>query len=151
MAPGRYTELFFLDEATALSAGHRPCFECRRLPAVQFATLWNATHDLPGRASVATMDTQLHRERVGADGTKPVWSAAVTDLPDATVVRWPLVGTTTVGMLLAGRLHPWSMAGYGRAFAVPAATVVEVLTPKSIVTVLGAGYVPVLHSTALNA
>jgi hypothetical protein len=150
MAPNRYTELFFLDEATALSAGHRPCFECRRDAAMQFATLWNAARNLPGRAAVVTMDEQLHRERVAADGRKPVWAARAADLPDATFVRWPEAGLNGVGMLQSGRFRAWSLAGYGPLGAIPAKTTLDVLTPQSIVTVLGAGYRPVLHWTALD-
>jgi hypothetical protein len=146
MAPNRYTELFFLDEATALSAGHRPCFECRRDAAVRFATLWNASCGLPGRAAADAMDGQLHRERVSATGSKVVWTADAGDLPDATFVRWRQDGQEQSGMLWAGQLRPWSEAGYGAAQSVPRGAV-DVLTPKSIVTVLGAGYVPVLHSS----
>ena len=148
MAPNRYTEMFFLDEATALSAGHRPCFECRRDAAVQFATLWNAVRHLPDRAVAATLDDQLHRERLTALGTKPVWQAAAADLPDATFVRLNWNGKIEVGMLLAQQFRPWSLFGYGPAMPVPAHTELDVLTPKSIVTVLGAGYRPVLHYTA---
>jgi hypothetical protein len=153
MAPNRYTELFFLDEATALSAGHRPCFECRREAAMQFATLWNATRELPGRAAAGDMDDQLHRERVSAQGAKPVWTAHCRDLPNAVFVRWPHApaGVPPVtGMLLAGRIHPWSFNGYGAALPVAPDIPLEVLTPPSSVRVLGAGYLPVLHSSALN-
>jgi hypothetical protein len=143
--------LFFLDEATALSAGHRPCFECRRDAAMQFATLWNATTQLPGRAAAGDMDEQLHRERV-EQGGKPVWTARSRDLPDATFVRWQRVpsGTpATMGILLAGCFRAWSFEGYGVAYPLHPDTVLEVLTPPSIVRVLGAGYVPVLHPSAL--
>jgi hypothetical protein len=158
MAPNRYTELFFLDEATALSAGHRPCFECRREAAVQFATLWNKTKNLPGRAAAGEMDEQLQRERVGRAGNKLTWTARWPDLPDATFVRWqptaisPTASTPTtsikaVGMLCGKWFHPWTPAGYGLPVTIPSAAELEVLTPKSIVTVLGAGYAPVLHSS----
>jgi hypothetical protein len=148
MAPNRYTELFFLDEATALSAGHRPCFECRREAATQFATLWNAARGLPGRAAALAMDVQLHGERVASTGAKRTWLAPSADLPDATFVRWAQAGSPQIGMLLAQRFRPWSFAGYGAALDLPADAALEVLTPKSIVTVLGAGYRPVLHSSA---
>jgi hypothetical protein len=148
MAPNRYTEMFFLDEATALSAGHRPCFECRRDAAMQFATLWNAVRQLPGRAMVAAMDDQLHRERLTPNGAKPVWQATVTDLPDATFVRWNRNNSAVVGMLMSRQFRPWSLRGYGPAMPVKRDTSLDVLTPKSIVTVLGAGYTPVLHCSA---
>lgn len=151
MAPNRYTELFFLDEATALSAGHRPCFECRREAAMHFATLWNATQNLPGRATAGDMDDQLQRERMSAAGEKPIWKARRKDLPDATFVRWqraPAGQPPMTGMLLAGRFHPWSFDGYSAALPISPDTVLEVLTPPSIVRLLGAGYLPVLHSSA---
>jgi hypothetical protein len=147
MAPNRYTELFFLDEATALSAGHRPCFECRREAATQFATLWNAARGLPGRAAAPDMDDQLQSERVSLTGAKRVWRAQIANLPDATFVRWQRAGSALSGMLLAQQFRPWSFAGYGAALQLPADAMVEVLTSKAIVTVLGAGYRPVLHSS----
>jgi hypothetical protein len=148
MAANRYTELFFLDEATALSAGHRPCFECRREAALQFAILWNAARGLPGRAAAPDMDDRLHGERVSSTGAKRIWLASSADLPDATFVRWAQAGRRQIGMLLARQFRPWSFAGYGPALKLPAGTALEVLTPQSIVTVLGAGYRPVLHSSA---
>jgi hypothetical protein len=153
MVPNRYTELFFLDEATALSAGHRPCFECRREAAMQFATLWNGTRGLPGRAAAGDMDDQLHRDRVSAQGTRPVWTARCRDLPDAAFVRWPQApaGSPMVGLLRAGRFYSWSFDGYGAALLIAPDTLLEVLTPKSIVAILGAGYRPVLHASALGA
>jgi hypothetical protein len=151
MAPNRYTELFFLDEATALSAGHRPCFECRREAAMQFATLWNAKIERSGRAVAGDMDEQLHRERVGRGG-KPVWTARRSHLPDATIVRWqqgPSGSSPTMGILLAGRFRAWSFEGYAVPCPIGPDIVLDVLTPPSIVRVLGAGYLPVLHPSAL--
>jgi hypothetical protein len=171
MAPNRYTELFFLDEATALSAGHRPCFECRRDAAMHFATLWNTVRGLPGRAAAPLMDEQLHQERirepVGAAGRGPVWTTRCGDLPDFTFVRWPhalsqpgppdaspdatedaLDHVPFPPSLLCGhRLHGWTISGYGRALRISPDAVLEVLTPKSIVMILAAGYQPVLHSS----
>jgi hypothetical protein len=162
MAPNRYTELFFLDEATALSAGHRPCFECRREAALQFATLWNATRGLPGRATAGDMDDQLHRERVSPHvgkpgeklsekrGEKPVWSAPFRELPDATFVRWHHASGAPprTGMVLAQRFIAWTPGGYGSALPVAPDVTLDVLTPQSIVAVLRAGYVPGKHKTA---
>jgi hypothetical protein len=158
MAPNRYTELFFLDEATALSAGHRPCFECRREAAMQFATLWNGTRGLPGRAIAGDMDDQLHSERVSAQvgkpgktrTEKPVWSAQLRNLPDATFARWHRASgaPTLTGMLLAKRFLTWTPDGYASALPVAPDVTLDVLTPKSIVAVLRAGYVPGMHKTA---
>jgi hypothetical protein len=147
MAPNRYTELFFLDEATALAAGHRPCFECRREAAMQFATLWNDALGLPGRARAPDMDSQLHAERVTPAGHKAVWRSRAGALPYATIVR--LAGGEAA-LLTGGSYRLWATTGYGPPCAIPPSTEVEVLTPKSIVTVLGAGYRPVLHSSACD-
>src|SRR5262245_39749503 len=81
MQPNRYTELFFLDEATALAAGHRPCFECRRADADRFAELWARTQGDVERARAPAMDDQLHAERVDRDRRKATFSARRADIP----------------------------------------------------------------------
>jgi hypothetical protein len=141
MAPNRYTELFFLDEATALSAGHRPCFECRRHDALRFAELWRTTHGLQQRPRVADMDKVLHAERTRANGEVPRRRA--TELPDGAFVAWE----GRPHLVLAGRLRPWTLDGYGRSID-PPDTQVELLTPPAIVAVLSAGYQPILHPSA---
>jgi hypothetical protein len=144
MAPGRYTELFFLDEATALAAGHRPCFECRRADAELFARLWAEVSGRGGRATAGDMDRVLHAERVGAGGAKVTYRASLASLPDGAFVRhrgrpWLVRGP---------RLHAWSPAGYDAAMDRPAVSEVEVLTPRTIVAVQAAGYRPATHDTA---
>src|SRR5205809_692519 len=84
-----YTELFFLDEPTALAAGHRPCFECRRRDAEHFAALWGQTRGWPAPARAPEMDLALHPERVGAEGQKITYRAQLSALPDGTFVRLP--------------------------------------------------------------
>ncbi len=144
MQPRRYTELFFLDEATALSAGHRPCFECRRAAAVEFAQRWNGARNLPGRANAPDMDLMLHAERLDARGRKQCHAATLDELPDHTFIR-----LEAECLRVAGRhLQTWTSDGYGPVRNRPRGTKVEVLTPPSIVAVLGAGYVPVLHKSA---
>src|SRR5689334_22550225 len=81
MQPNRYTELFFLDEATALAAGHRPCFECRRSDAERFAMLWGQTQSWPAPARAPEMDRVLHSERVGRQGQKLTFTAQLGSLP----------------------------------------------------------------------
>lgn len=147
MAPNRYTELFFLDEATALAAGHRPCFECRREDFLQFARLWAKVHAAPGRATAATMDRVLHAERVDPQGGKASYRADLAGLPDGAMVRWRGIPHLVHG----GTLRPWSHAGYGGSFAVPDGTSADVLTPRTMVAVLSAGYSPSLHPTAATA
>jgi hypothetical protein len=150
MQPNRYTELFFLDEATALAAGHRPCFECRRQEAETFAELWARAHGLSQRPRAGDMDEVLHAERVGRDGEKVTFRAPLADLPSGAFIRHAAKGTAARPYLVAGgQLLPWDHAGYAKPVA--RSTVhgdVEVLTPRSIVAVLSAGYCPMLHPSA---
>ena len=144
MSPGQYTELFFLDEATALAAGHRPCFECRRDDAVGFATFWARVNGRSGRATAPEMDAVLQPERVDTRGRKVVYQASFADLPDGTFVRRDQRSYLVMGT----RLAPWAADGYGTPVGRPRNSVADVLTPRSIVAVLAAGYVPAMHPSA---
>jgi hypothetical protein len=128
-----YTELFFRDEPTALAAGHRPCFECRRAEALAFQSAF------PGIARRAPeMDAVLHEERLGLRRT-----ARLGDLPEGAMV---LLGAPH---LWAGdKLWPWSFGDYGPPAPRPEGPVV-VLTPPSIVAALKAGYRPRAEGTPL--
>ncbi|MGE0765336.1 MAG: hypothetical protein AB7L90_02630 [Hyphomicrobiaceae bacterium] len=142
MTPGRYTELFFLDEATALAAGHRPCFECRRDDSLRFASLWAAARGHTERATAPEMDRVLHAERVDEAGRKVTYHAGRGDLPSGTFVR---LGSQPY-LVWATRLYPWSPEGYGDPRPLHREpTAMEVLTPRSIVAVLGGGFVPGVH------
>jgi hypothetical protein len=152
MQPNRYTELFFLDEATALAAGHRPCFECRRAAAQRFAELWGKTHRLPKPARAHQMDDILHPERLGPRGAKRTHMAALAGLPDGVFVLHAANGAAPRAYLVdAYRLLAWSPAGYEDFISRPAQALIEVLTPPSIVAVLSAGYRPMLHPSAAGA
>ena len=129
-----YTELFFLDEVTALSAGHRPCFECRRQDALRFARAFAASGPV---LSAAAMDVILHRERL-AGGEKRVFQADIAELPDGAFIR----EANGPMLLWAGALHPWHFSGYGPAEAAPLRRTADVLTPPSIVAALRNGYRP---------
>jgi hypothetical protein len=146
MTPGQYTELFFLDEATALAAGHRPCATCRRDAYDTFKVYWLAANrDLAATTdgSMEAIDRLLHAERVDAAGRKRTWPARLRELPDgAMVVR---EGTREPLLVLGGAVHPWTSAGYGPRLALAADTPVQVLTPPSVVKVLARGYRPALH------
>lgn len=156
MSPGKYTELFFVDEATALAAGHRPCFECRRADAERFAEIfarvWEQTEsDWPlemarGRAKADAMDTVLHGERLTKDGGKRVFEAQVGCLPDGTFVRHE----GKPAMIWRGGILPWSLEGYAGDRQEFLAKTVSVLTPRSIVAVILGGYVPSVHESALK-
>ena len=84
MQPGRYTELFFLDEATALAAGHRPCAECRREDYDCFTSVWR---DLHGDAGADAIDARLHGERIDPETRgHRLHPAAADALPDGAFV-----------------------------------------------------------------
>src|SRR5262245_14143932 len=148
MQPNRYTELFFLDEATALAAGHRPCFECRRRDAERFAALWAETRGWPAPARAPEMDATLHAERIGPEGRKLTYRATLAGLPDGVFVR--LAGATDPQAYLLddNRLLGWSPAGYAAPIPAPARREVDVLTPRSMVAVLSSGYRPMVHPSA---
>jgi hypothetical protein len=138
-----YSELFFLDEVTALAAGHRPCFECRREDAARFATLFSNGKT---RASAAAMDRVLHGERL--DGkAKRLHRRPIDGLPGGAMVS--LDGTPYA--VCGTRLLPWTPAGYGNSVARPRGRQVDVLTPPAIVTVLQKGYRPFWHPSAKAA
>jgi hypothetical protein len=154
MQPKRYTELFFLDEATALAAGHRPCFECRRADAERFAELWAQSQGhaqgRSGRERAPAMDEALHAERLDRRGGKRTFRARGADLPSGTFVRYGRAGEGTRPCLIVGNhLAAWHPSGYTSLIS-PATTgeIVDVLTPPSIVAVLSAGYRPMLHPSA---
>ncbi len=128
-----YTELFFLDEVTALAAGHRPCFECRRVEAEAFRRAFGEDA-LP---SAPSMDAILHRERL--DGRcKRAWETDIEHLPDGAMIERDVRAFALRG----DAMLPWSFAGYGAAQPRPRAGLAHVLTPPSIVRALAAGYRP---------
>lgn len=138
MTPHRYTELFFLDEAAAFSAGHRPCAECRRQDYDCFRRFWRDSIGGPDDAD--SMDLVLHAERL--DGKrKRTYTARLGDLPDGTYVSFD----GPPHLVWNGSLHEWSDGGYGAGGAMDERRSVEVLTPPSIVKVFCAGYVPAVH------
>jgi hypothetical protein len=137
-----YTELFFLDEVTALAAGHRPCFECRRAAANSFAEKWALTNgtDFP---YVDEMDRVLQAERL--DGrAKRTHRMAVNKLPDGASVDMDGSAFAVRG----SHLLRWSDSGYTDKITRPRGVTVDVLTPPSIVAILAAGYQPQWHPNA---
>jgi len=138
-----YTELFFLDEVTALAAGHRPCFECRWGDAIGFAKAWARGRNELGRARAAAMDIVLHGERTSpARQTLPLLQALA--LPDGAIVAF----NDQPFAVRHGQLLPWSFDGYGAGVEPEADAVLTLLTPPSIVNALRAGYRPVWHESA---
>jgi hypothetical protein len=149
MTPGRYTELFFLDEATALAAGHRPCGECRHADYRRFKAAWLAGNPDRGvalDAPIAALDRELHRDRLGPDGRQRTFQATLGSLPDGVMVR--LADAADPLLLWQGTLRPWSPAGYGAPRRGGAEQIVTVLTPRSSVATIAAGYRPEVHPGA---
>jgi hypothetical protein len=145
MAPGRYTELFFLDEASALAAGHRPCAECRRNDLRRFQAAWRAAFGTSADASAPAIDRVLHRARIAPGSRQQArFRAALDDLPDGTFVL--LADAPGTPLAVAGEeLLPWRPVGYGGARPRPRGSSALVLTPRPTVAVLRAGYVAALH------
>ena len=145
MQPRRWTELFFLDEAVAFSAGHRPCALCRYQDYRSFIDRWSQASGSPARAD--DLDAALHQERLGRIRGEAAWPVLVGDLPDGAFVRRP-ERQDSAWLKLNGHLLEWSHAGYVRAEHVPETAMVDLLTPPSTITVLRAGYRPVIHPSA---
>lgn len=127
MQPGRYTELFFHDEAVAFAAGHRPCGECRRADYGRF----RQHAGISGR--IADFDRLLHAARVRPQRDE----YALADLPDGVFV---LAGAGLPHLVLGDAVLPFERTGYGAALPRPAGAMVQVLTPRPLVEVLRAGY-----------
>jgi hypothetical protein len=140
LQPGKFTELFFLDEATAFAAGHRPCALCRREDYVRFGELW----DGPGGAD--PIDARLHGERMDGRGQRH-HEAVLDDLPDGAMVLrggapWVVRGAA---------LRRWTPGGYSERAVRPAGADAVLITPPSLVAILRAGWepaVPLLHPSA---
>lgn len=138
MAPHHYTELFFLDEATALAAGHRPCWECRNQAYCQFQAAWREAFGVTPSAEY--MDRQLQSDR-RQHGRQKTHEAKLGDVPTGSFIErdghaWLRHGDT---------LHRWTPGGYTDNTTASMNEVVTVLTPRSTVRVLQAGYVPLIH------
>ncbi|MDR3633233.1 MAG: hypothetical protein P4L84_05300 [Isosphaeraceae bacterium] len=153
MAPNRYTELFFLDEATALAAGHRPCFECRRARFLAFRDAWaTGNHPAvpPETIKAGMIDERLHAERLGPGRSKRTFPANVDDLPDGVLITRP---DESGGAYLVWGEHllAWSPGGYAERRQRPTAATFSVLTPRSTVAAIRAGYQLDVHSSVSKA
>jgi len=144
MSPGTWTELFFLDEAVALAAGHRPCALCRRSDYLEFRAAWGRAsgEDVP---SADGIDRILHAARLCPDtGAHRTHEADAATLPDGCFVR----DIDPPALLLGPTALPHDPGGYGTPVPRPAGRV-TVLTPRPLVAVLAAGYRPRLHPSAV--
>ena len=148
LQPGRFTELFFLDEATAFAAGHRPCALCRRDDYVRFGEIWRELH--PDRIGADTIDSQLHAERIALDTrTRRLHAVALAELPDGAFV----LEDDAPWLVLGASLLRWTPAGYVERAPRPARSRAVLVTPPSLVHVLRSGWqplVPFLHPSAVR-
>lgn len=152
MAPDSYTELFFLDEATALAAGHRPCGECRPERYRAFVEAWSAAHrsenDARKSRSISEIDRELHSQRVDARTRKQRrWQANIRTLPTGTIIEKPnLPGVPW--LVVGNRLLRWSFDGYQEAKQVRPDEAIDVLTPAGTVMAIAGGYNVDIHPSA---
>jgi hypothetical protein len=150
MTPGRYTELFFLDEATALAAGHRPCAECQRHRFNLFREIWaQANPEITSlhRPPATLVDDALHLERTAAHAQTRSYCGSLNTLPDGTFVT---DDEQHAYLVLKNQRCLWTPTGYAspekRSFLFPA----RILTPASVVRTLDGGYPIGVHPSALQ-
>jgi hypothetical protein len=147
LMPGRFTELFFLDEATALAAGHRPCALCRRADYNELTALWAGLH--PGQVGADAIDAQLQRERLVAGASeRRLHEAPFGDLPDGAFV----MRDDKPWLVRGNQLLAWSPGGYLGRSPRPARGTATLITPPSLVALLRTErtpLVPLLHPSAL--
>ena len=151
MAPNHYTELFFLDEATALAAGHRPCAECQRGRYREFQAAWAAANPTLAGGPVPgadRMDAVLHAERIGPAKQKVTYDERLDRLPPGTMVLPP--GSDQPHLVTDGPPLAWTPGGYGAAADVPANATVRVLTPRSVVRALAGGFRAAVHPSSMR-
>jgi hypothetical protein len=152
MAPGRYTELFFLDEAVSLAAGHRPCAECRRPRFNTFRDAFRNARKRPGEPDTGSrlladeIDAELHPARIHSRGAKVTYEAALNALPDGCFVQ--IDGSSY--LVWEEALLLWSPEGYLKKEHRPNGLTVTVLTPEPIVRGIRQGYRPEIHKSALE-
>ena len=146
MQPGRFTELFFLDEATAFAAGHRPCALCRREDYRRFVSIWRSMH--PDQTDADAIDAQLHGERVDPSTRRHrLHEAAMVELPDGVFV---LRGGTP-HLVRGDGLRAWTPSGYREPNARPRGGGAVIVTPPSLVALLRFAWdpvVPMFHPSA---
>jgi len=140
LQPGRFTELFFLDDATAMAAGHRACALCRRADYERLTEIWRGLH--PGPTGADAIDAQLHAER-----TQPRHTASLDELPDGAFV----LREGEPWLVLDEELLRWTPAGYAERVPRAAGEPTVLVTPPSLVSVLLAGWQPLVPLFHLSA
>lgn len=149
MTPNRWTELFFLDEATAFAAGHRPCGFCRNVDFKRFKNLWlvanSERYSLGKDAKIDTIDIHIHQERLDEKGCQKTFKAILLTLPDGTFIK--LIHDSKAYLWFQQNLYEWSFSGYTKVNVFEKNQEVNVLTPFSYVETFRAGYVPQVHDS----
>jgi hypothetical protein len=152
MTPNRWTELFFLDEATAFAAGHRPCGFCRNADFKRFKNLWLVANDerynLAKDTKIDIIDAIIHQERLDEKGLQKTFKAILYSLPDGTFISF--VEDSKAYLWFQQNLYVWSFSGYTKVNEFERNQEVDVLTPLSYVETFRAGYLPQVHSSAGN-
>jgi hypothetical protein len=148
MSPGLYTELFFLDEAVAFAAGHRPCAECRRSSFRAFVHAWRLSHHQPPDHTIRAteIDAELHSARIVRRTGKITYQAPLVSLPDGSFVD--IDGAAY--LVWGDALYKWSPEGYVSRESREDRAAVTVLTPAPIVECFRAGYMPRPNLTLLS-
>lgn len=146
-APRRWTPLFFLDDAVALAAGHRPCAQCRRQDYRDYRDAVTVSIRAPAPLQSTELDARLNRERLrrgrGLDRSadRITWAAPYPELPDGTVV---ITEDRTPSLVHGDQLRPFAFDGWGAPSPRPRTGTATVLTPPTSVAALAFGYDPVL-------
>jgi hypothetical protein len=140
MQPNRWTELFFLDEATAFSAGHRPCFQCRYQAHQKFKKFWikgNSHFSFDMKTPISEIDAIIHAERIAKNKSKISYMQDLKDLPNGTFITY----NEEPHLFKDKKLFLWRPEGYGNGIDLPNVETVQVLTPRSIVNMFSTGYI----------
>lgn len=146
MSQGQYTELFFLDEATAFAAGHRPCATCQRERFKEFKLLWGGAI---GKSDVSPseIDEALKAQRLASASAAALRRCKLSELPEGVIVTLD-ANLQAAFLYWQGRLFPWAADGYGAPVSPSANELVTVITPQGICSVLSCGLLPRVHPSA---
>lgn len=144
---GNYSELFFIDEATAFAAGHRPCAYCQRQRHLAFKEAWlraNMAEESRAATSMKEVDAILHAERAIRGGGKMSFDAMLRELPSGVIFEHEQHAYLVSSQRTYLR---WSFGGYAEARDIEPTAIVKVLTPRSIVRAFGHGFSPLVHAS----
>lgn len=143
---GTYSELFFLDEATAFAAGHRPCNHCRKVRYAEFKAAWlrtNRPDAADGNTPISEIDKVLHAERAIPGGGKVEFSSTLNALPPGTMFEYD----DAAYLVWSGAVHHWWFDGYTPSSMEVGTQEVNVLTPASVVRMFRNEFIPSVHAS----